>query len=990
MTRARVPLATYRLQLHADFGFDEARAVVPYLRVLGIGDLYASPVLQARRGSRHGYDVADPTRLSAELGGEEGFRALAGALRQEGMGLLLDIVPNHMAASGENPWWRDVLEHGPASPYARYFDVEWRSGRPGLADKVLLPILGAPYGQVLEAGELKVALDADGFAVRYYDWRLPLNPASYATLLGADRAARRPESRTRRPGLRPALQGGGVSAPSAPGASLEHSPESDSTDAAPRELRELVDAITEGERGVAALARARRRVWEVYQSSPAVRCYVDETLAALNGRPWEPGSFDALDSLLADQAYRLAYWRTASQELNYRRFFDVSDLVAVRIEDPDVFRARHATLLRLVAAGQVAGLRVDHVDGLYDPAAYLARLQAHLPVQEPSGEPPEPHYYVVVEKILAADEALPHDWLVAGTTGYDFLNLVNGLFVDGRAAASLTELYHHLTGDDAAFEDVARACKRLAIESLFGGEVRALVERLVSIARADRHGRDLPRAELVGALVEVTACLPVYRTYVRDESVAPADRARVEWAVAEAQARRPDLAAACALLRRVLLLEWPASLDAAGREAWRRFVGRWQQLTGPATAKGVEDTALYRYTRLLSLNDVGGDPGRMGTSVADFHRQMQERRARWPHTLNATATHDTKRGEDVRMRIDVLSEIPHAWAGRLERWRRWNEPKLGRVGDQHVPDGRMELLLYQTLLGAWPLDEAERPAFRERLRAYLEKAAREAKTHTSWHDPNVAYEGALLAFAEAILDPLDGSPFLADFVAFQRPIAYYGALNSLGQVLLKATAPGVPDFYQGSELWDLSLVDPDNRRPVDYARRAALLAALPDPERADAAPALADLLARWEDGRVKLYLTRQALRCRRAYAALFAAGDYQPVPAAGRREAHVCAFLRRHGDAAALVVVPRLLARLALATAPAPDAGELPPTGLPLGEAAWADTHLRLPAAAPRRWRSTLTGETLEAPAADASAATTLRLADLLRTFPVALLVADE
>jgi (1->4)-alpha-D-glucan 1-alpha-D-glucosylmutase len=988
MAALRVPVATYRLQLHAGFRFADAEAIVPYLHALGASDLYASPVLQARAGSTHGYDTTDPRKISADLGGEEGLRALATALGAHGMGLLLDVVPNHMAASGENPWWHDVLERGADSPYARYFDVEWEPSREGRASQVVLPVLGAPYARVLEAGELRVALDAEGLAVRYYDWRLPLRPASYGAVLalGRERLAERP------------------------GAAPE-----------PDALRELAEGFAQAaDADRAAFAALRARLWQLYESTPTVREFLDATLGALNGRSGDPSSFDGLDDLLAAQAYQLAYWRVASRELNYRRFFDVSDLVSVRVEDQTVFDATHATVLRLVAEGIVSGLRIDHVDGLYDPAAYVDRLQARLSADN-ARAPAARAFYVLVEKILAADEALPATWPVDGTTGYEFLNLATSLAVDGRATEALDELYARITGDDAPFAEVAHAQKRRVIADLFGGEARALAARLGRLAPYERHGRDVPVVDLEAALVEVAACLSVYRTYVRGEPVAPTDRERIERAVAAAVARQPALGPAGEFLRRVLLLAWPADLAAEGRAAWLDFVMRWQQFTGPATAKGVEDTALYRYPRLLALNDVGGDPGAPVEGVAGFHRRLQERQARWPHTMNATSTHDTKRSEDVRARLAVLSEIPRAWAARLERWRQWNAPKSTRLEDGPVPDGAMELLLYQSLLGAWPLDDAERPAFRGRFRDYLVKAAREAKHHTSWHDPRTDYEQALLRFADAVLDPPPGDPFHADFRAFQRPIAYYGALSSLAQVLLKTTAPGVPDFYQGTELWDFSLVDPDNRRPVDYARRAALLAALPDPgpadsaatlpdlgradsattladpERADPAAAISDLLACWEDGRVKLYLTRAALRCRQAHAALFAAGDYAPVAADGPQAEHVCAFARQHAGTTILVVAPRLMARLALdaqeAGRPSAD-DDLPPLRLPLGEATWHDTTLRLPAGSPARWRNALTGECLVAAGSSLAAvgddAAALRLADVLRLFPVGLLVGEE
>ncbi|HEY7066177.1 MAG TPA: malto-oligosyltrehalose synthase [Chloroflexota bacterium] len=964
-------MATYRLQFNAGFQFADAQALVPYLAALGISDLYASPVLTARRGSTHGYDVADPTRISDELGGEPALAALAAALRERGMGLLLDIVPNHTAASLENPWWRDVLQNGPVSPYARYFDVDWQSARPGLENRVLLPILGAHYGEVLEKGELRLAYEDGELRVRYYDWRLPVAARTYGQVLGA--------------GLPACLAAAD----------------------APRELAEAVERVngdlqrlavgtTEQFRAAAAV------LWQLYQEHAAVHRGVDEAVAAYNGIPGDAASFDALDRLLGEQPYRLAYWRVASPEINYRRFFDVSDLVAMRVEDERVFAGTHESILQLVAAEQVTGLRIDHIDGLADPLAYLQRLHAALGARD----------YVVVEKILTGDEELPREWPIAGTTGYEFARAAVALLVDPRADAVLDALWTRVTGEPADFRAVAYRQKRKVIAELFAGDVSALATRLGALASRDRLARDLTIGELEAALVEVTAQFPVYRTYTRDFAVSAQDRGYVEAAVAAARAEQPANQPALHFLRRVLLLKMPSYLAEPDRQAWLRFVMRWQQFTGPVAAKGVEDTALYVYTRFLALNEVGSEPERPARhagagasgppagSVAAFHQWNAARTAAWPHTLNATSTHDTKRSEDVRARLAVLSELPEAWAARLERWRAWNADLRPVVQGRPVPDGSAELLLYQTLLGAWPLDDAERQDFRERLRAYLVKASREAKERTSWLHPDKEYEAALTEFADAILAPARPSPFLSDFGEMQQLVVFYGALNSLTQTLLKLTAPGVPDFYQGTELWDFSLVDPDNRRPVDFERRAALLAALEAAAHGDQSALLGDLLANWTDGRLKLYLTSQALHARRAHADLFAAGDYQPLHVTGAHREHVCAFARRQREAWAIVVAPRLGARLAsvlgseVAGGQAPGAGAadaLPPLHWPLGEAAWGDTALVLPAGAPRRWHEVLSGGEIhvEAGGPGAKAAPALPLAVALRTFPLALLVGE-
>lgn len=955
---ARFPAATYRLQFNQEFRFADAQALVPYLHALGVSDIYTSPLLQARRGSAHGYDVTDPTRLNPELGGEESFAALAGELQRHDMGLLLDIVPNHMAASTENPWWTDVLRGGPGSPYAAYFDIDWRPARPGLRDRVSLPILGAPYGRLLENGEFVLKLTGDGFRICYYDRYLPLRPESYSAIL-----LHRLDTLTETYGS-------------------EHP--------AARQLAELARTL----QGLTvprttAFRLAEEKLWRLYNTYPEIKVFINENIRLWNGSQGEPRSFDLLDQMLAEQNYRLAFWRVANQEINYRRFFDVTDLVAMRVEDEHVFELTHALILRLAAAGLVTGLRIDHIDGLHDPWAYLQRLQDRLVPCEPGArveETPSPGFYLLVEKILSGDEELPGDWPVCGTTGYGFMNTVNGIFVDWRGVAALDEVYTRLSGAGADFDAVVYNRKRRVMEELFAGEMRTLVRDLGRLAEQDRYGHDLTLSQLAEALEEVTASFPVYRTYTRDFTVAARDRSYIEEAVATARQRRPDAGPALEFLRRVLLLEFPEQMPLDRRRDWLRFVMRWQQFTGPIKAKGFEDTALYVYNRLVSLNEVGGDPQTMGVSVAEFHRRNRVRRDRRPFALSATSTHDNKRSEDVRARINVLSEIPGVWMERLNQWRQWNRSRKPVVHGEAVPGANEELLIYQTLVGAWPLREEEEPEFSERLRDYLVKAAREAKVHTSWLEVDAEYEQALGQFVTAILEPAGENQFRQDFLRFQKPIAYYGALNSLAQVLLKATAPGVPDFYQGTELWDFSLVDPDNRRPVDFQTRTALLAALRGRVHEGAALA-GELLNHWDDGRIKLYLMYKTLHFRREQRELFTKGEYLALEADGQRHEHVCAFARRLGNNWALVAVPRLSVRLLNPSA------ESPAIKVPLG-GAWGDDLLVLPETAPDRWRNVLTGEELQTVAADvlgmngrpASGSKTLPLRHVFKDFPMALL----
>ncbi|MCH7511249.1 MAG: malto-oligosyltrehalose synthase, partial [Chloroflexi bacterium] len=687
----------------------------------------------------------------------------------------------------------------------------------------------------------------------------------------------------------------------------------------------------------------------------------------------DPGGRERMERLLADQAYRLAFWRTGTREINYRRFFDVSGLAGVRVEDSAVFEATHELVLRLAQEGKITGLRVDHIDGLHDPTEYLRRLQRQL-APATTAEGSTPGFPIIVEKILTGDETLPDEWPVSGTTGYDFLNTVNGVFVDASGLEALDAAYSEFIGREVSFPDEVYERKRQVAEELFEGELLRLARELRHLAEQDAGVGDMNEQALSQALLETSVCLPVYRTYVRDFEVSPRDRRYLERALAEAQRRNPAVRGpAFDFLRRVLLLDLPASLSDEQRQAWLRFVMRWQQFTGPLTAKGLEDTALYRYSRLLSVNEVGADPEAMGAlDVSTFHRRNEARLQRWPATMSATATHDTKRGEDVRARINVLSELPDEWSERLTRWRAWNRDRKREVDGQLVPDANEELLLYQTMIGAWPLDEEEAPAFGERLKAYAVKAAREAKLHTSWLDADEAYERALTEFVEAVLAPSKENRFLPDLLSFQKQVAYYGAMNSLAQLVLKIASPGVPDFYQGTELWDFSLVDPDNRRPVDFGKRVRLLEALKEREATDRRPLVRELLARWPDGRIKLYITMRALHARRADADLFLRGDYLPLSASGKAAAHTIAFARRRGKAWALVAVPRLASRLAAEGEP------------PVGEAVWGESAIALPDGAPTRWRNVFTGESLETTAAGRTM--TLPLRSALAELPVCLL----
>ena len=846
--------ATYRLQFHANFTLDQAAEIADYLKALGVSHVYSSPYLQAAPGSMHGYDVVDHRVVNEELGGPPAHERLATRLRTLGLGQVLDIVPNHMAISGRrNRWWWDVLENGPASLYAHYFDIDWQSPEEKLRNKVTVPILGSHYGRVLAAGEIRMARDNGSFLFQYFDNQLPASPESWRPVLLA--AAERCSS--------------------------------DYLGFLGRACGTLSNDPNQRHRDKEVLRGLLARLCE---EDSAICQAIEAELARVNE------SADALDDLLEQQNYRVAYWRTAERELGYRRFFDVNTLVGLRMERPEVFRDTHKLILEWANRGVLDGLRVDHPDGLRDPRKYFDDLHEAAP-----------NAWIVAEKILEPGEALPENWPVAGTVGYDFLNVLGGLFVDPRGEEPLTRFYREFTGEERSFPEIALEKKSMVLRELLGSDVNRLTAMFVEVCERRRDHRDYTRHEIHHALRELVASFPVYRTYVRPEEgeSSAADIECVMEAVKMARDRRPDLDAELfQFLEDVLLLRVRGAPEA-------EFVMQFQQFTGPAMAKGVEDTAFYCYNRLISLNEVGGDPNRWGTTPEAFHAYCRNAR---PQAMLASSTHDTKRSEDVRVRLSQISEIPEAWTAAVMRWSR--RPHA-------LQDRNAEYLVYQTMLGAWPLPL-------ERLKQYMQKALREAKTHTSWTNQNAEYESGVEAFLEGLYADAE---FLQDFEAFVQPLIATGRTQSLAQTLVKLTAPGVPDLYQGSELWDLSLVDPDNRRPVDYGLRRELLARLDGltPEQ---------ILEQSGQGLPKLWVTKQALAVRRHL------GDYQPLP----MEGNALAFSR----GPVIAVVPRLVLS---------NAGK------------WQGAVLDLPDG---QWANQFTGERFSGP---------VTLSDLFRRFPVALLL---
>lgn len=990
-----IPQATYRLQLGPTLTFRQATELVPYLDELGISDLYISPIFLPCSPEGHGYDVCDHNQLNPALGSVEDFENFAGVLASRQMGLILDMVPNHMGISGDkNVWWMDVLENGPSSPYANYFDIDWHPVKPELDNKVLLPILEDLYGLVLESGKFRLSFEEGAFFIYYYDHKLPVAPRSYSLILDQVLAT---------------LTG-------------ELPPDHEDL----LELQSILTALSylppRTERSFEKIAERMRekevikkRLISIYQKSPPFRAALDKTVDDYNGRIGDPQSFEKMDDLLKEQAYRPCFWRVAADEINYRRFFDINHLAAIRMELPEVFQATHQFLFCLLAEGKVTGLRIDHPDGLWNPAQYLRNLQkyyllytiAHRPPStnkplqenieaaveewltnlETSPDPVMWPLYVVIEKILSEGEKLPRHWAIYGTTGYDFLNNLNSLFVAKENQKVFDRLYARFIGQQIDFPNLINSSKKMIMLISLASEIASLSHQLERLSEKNRWYRDFTLNSLTFALREVIACLPIYRTYITGpDAVSQRDATYIRAAVEEAKRRNPRTAGAIFdFIRDTLLLrhltnfspaDWPKIID---------FVMHFQQITGPVMAKGLEDTAFYIYNRLISLNEVGGHPEKFGLSVEEFHNQNRERLTNWPFSILATSTHDTKRSEDVRARLNVLSEMPGEWKRAVNRWRRWNTSQKTLVDGQPAPDPNDEYHLYQTLVGAWPLEDRdddflqgeEFNKWRERIASYMHKATREAKVHTSWFNPNQEYEAAVSNFIYRLLEPGRKNKFLSHIRSFQREVAHFGLWNSLAQVVLKITCPGVPDFYQGTELWDFSLVDPDNRRPVDYQKRKVLLADLKmrlTKSANDLLTLTQELLQSTWDGRIKLFVIYSLLNYRRQNPALFVQGDYLPLLARGEKEDHVVAFGRRLKNYLILVVTPRLVFKL--------TAGIKKP---PLGVEVWKDTEVYLPAEESSSSFSNLfTGEILEVQQKDKQPY--LSLATILNNFPVALL----
>ncbi len=922
-----IPLATYRIQFNPNFGFSKAQEVLKYLKQLGISDVYASPIFKATKGSEHGYDIVDPTCINPELGGPDQFESLISKIKEHNLCWLQDIVPNHMAYNSDNKMLMDVLENGETSPFYNFFDIEWFHTYEGTRGRLLSPFLGSFYGEALDNGQIKIIYGQAGLAVSYYEHIFPIKIESYQQIFTFQLNWLEKKLGKNHPDLIKFV-----------GTIYTFNSITNETDPNKRENQ---------------IKFSKNMLWELYNNSQDIKNYVDHVLTAFNGQPGNPQSFNTLDELLSTQRFRLSFWKVATEEINYRRFFNINQLICLKIENEKVFLHTHDLIFNLIAENKIQGLRIDHIDGLYAPTSYLEQLRKHCN-----------NTYVIVEKILELKEKLPDFWQTQGTTGYEFLNFVNGLFCQKKNERKFNRIYAKHTNNNLEYSDFVSDKKRLIIGKHMAGDIDNLAHLMKRISGLDRYGRDITLYGLRRALVEIMAFFPVYRTYIDKQHCSKADQNYVKEAVNKAKQRVPSLFYELNFIEKFLLLEFADILSDDEKQLLIHFVHRFQQFTGPLMAKGFEDTFLYIYNRLISLNDVGSNPGKFGVSIKEFHLFNKDRQLTG---LNTTSTHDTKRGEDVRARINVLSEIPDQWAAKLKYWQKINQSKKTLIRKQRKPDKNDEYFLYQTLLGAWPFDKEELPEFKQRLKDYIIKAVREAKVHTAWLKPDTEYEDAYLSFVDKLLDDPEQNEFLKDFRKFQKTICYYGFFNSLSQTLLKTTCPGSPDFYQGSELWDLNLVDPDNRRPIDFILRQKLLNKIIERSKTNKNKLIKDLLANKENGGLKLFLIYHALKLKNKHSELFLKGNYQPLEIIGTYRENIIAFARRLDKKWIIVLAPRFLTSL------------ISEQELPLENNIWQDTQLVLPSNAPSKWQDIFTDQSF-------NVARHIQVGKILNQFPAALL----
>ncbi|TVQ46811.1 MAG: malto-oligosyltrehalose synthase [Gloeocapsa sp. DLM2.Bin57] len=921
----RIPTATYRLQFNASFQFQDAQNIIPYLQKLGISDIYASPIFKACTGSTHGYNVVDYNQLNPEIGTQAEFEYLNQILQEQDMGWLQDIVPNHMAYHTENNLLMDVLAYGPKSEYYEFFDIQWEHPYRDLQGKVLAPLLGDFYGNCLERGELKLKYFDQGMFVSYYDLNFPLRIESYLEVVTYDLERLATKLEAKHPEYIKFL---GIVY-----------------------LLKNASNIENPQQYKTQIAFSKTLLWELFESNSVINEFISENIELFNQ------NYELLDNLLSLQYFRLSFWKVGAEELNYRRFFTVNELICVSIEKLAVFEQTHQLIQQLVETNQFTGLRIDHIDGLYNPKEYLERLRKYIG-----------RTYVIVEKILQHGETLPEDWPVQGTSGYEFLYYLNGLFCQKANENEFLQIYRHFTGQWESYENKEIACKRLIADRNLAGDVENLANMLKEIASGYRSTRDFTLSGIRRAIVEILVLFPIYRTYITSEGVNERYRTYVIRVIQTAKRNNPQLINELNFIEELFLLRGIEDLTETEKEQRLHWVMKMQQFSGPLMAKGVEDTLFYIYNPLVSLNEVGGAPHNFGVTVSEFHSFNQQQVNYWPHSLNTSSTHDTKRSEDVRARINVLSEIPQEWQTQVITWQKMNEQYKQDLDNPITLDSNDEYFLYQNLVGSLPFEPYNHQELITRIKEYVIKAVREAKVHTGWLHPDTEYENNFVTFVEKLLTDEPDNKFLASLRTFGEKIAHYGILNSLSQTLLKLTCPGVPDIYQGTEMWDLSLVDPDNRRPVDYNQRLHELEQLQQAKEEDIANLLDNLLEYSTDGRVKLYLIHQTLTALAEYQEIFQQGDYTPVNVSGTYSDNVIAFQRKSGKTNALIVVPRFYATL------------VEPGKIPLGTAVWQDTILELTNNNVSEWLDVLTKRSLPH-------SSKLQLGKILTQFPVALLI---
>lgn len=919
----RTPLVTYRLQFHSKFTFKDAEKILGYLTELGISDIYASPIFKARQNSTHGYDVVDPTQINPQLGGKQGFEHIMAKIKGHHLGWIQDIVPNHMAFSSDNLWLMDILEKGPLSRFYHFFDINWNHPYDHLKGKVLAPFLGDIYGTCLDKNEVKLNFDEGGFNILFYDWKFPLRIESYLRVLSDNLWDLEQKINRDDPQYIQFLELIGS-------------------------LKSFFD-ISPPEDRYDQIALIKAKLWQIYSSHPVIKEYLDSVVRSFNGIPGDPQSLDRLDMLLSHQNFKLSYWKVGNEELNYRRFFTINALVSVKMENKKVFETTHELILQLIKSGDINGVRIDHIDGLYNPLEYLNLLrQKHQDL------------YIVVEKILDLHEKLPSSMPVQGTTGYDFMNAVNGIFIDSRNEKFIDRIYSSFTGLHTSYRDLVSEKKKDFMGKYMAGDIDNLALLLKQILNHNRYGKDMTMYALRRSIVEIMAQFPVYRAYTCEQAMEKEDKIYIKEAIALAKNNDSGLTHELEFIENILLPR-PNTPEEEKKEYFH-FAKRFQQFSAALMAKGAEDTTFYVYNRFISLNEVGSDPSIFGMSIERFHEFMADRQKSWPYTLNSTSTHDTKRGEDVRARLNVISQIPQEWGKHVHRWNKINKKKKKRVLDLKVraPDRNTEYFIYQTLVGTFPINGKCDPVFIGRIKEYLIKALREAKVYTTWVKPHQDYEEACLLFLEALLDQSEKNEFLESFIPFQNKVSLAGVFNSLSQVLIKITAPGVPDFYQGTELWDFTLVDPDNRRPVDYHYRTSLLERIKDKQK----ESIQEFLNNKESGGIKLYLIYKSLQVRRNYQDVFLKGEYIPLNVKGTFEHNVLAYARKFNNTWIIVVIGRFL-------------------NIEIQHNSWQDTSIILPSGAPCRWQNVLAQSSLKV-------SQEIPVTDVLTPFPLALLISSS